>query len=131
MRELRNGVGVFILLLTWGVGAEVQGSTLNEGATIKVNAINKGALASSTDKKVYKAALPEAGVVTLSIKRNAKASWEGIIQNGKGFNYTYMYTSSQKGSSDFEEVQVGLPKGTYYITIGDNGGLPGFRFNFR
>ena len=133
MRELRNGVigfGVFILLLTWGVGAEVQGSTLNEGTNIKVNAINKGALASSTDKKVYKAALPEAGVVTLSIKRNAKASWEGIIQNGKGFNYTYMYTSSRNGSSDFEEVQVGLPKGTYYITIGDNGGASKVPFQF-
>ncbi|WP_285765450.1 hypothetical protein [Peribacillus sp. SI8-4] len=131
MRELSKrvmGLGAFLLLLMFGVCAEAEASTM--AANIKVNAVNKGALASTKDKKVYRVVIPEAGVVTLSIKRNAKASWEGTIQNNKGFNYTYIYTSSQTGGPDFEEVQVGLPKGTYTITISDDGAASKVPFQF-
>ncbi|MGE7877209.1 hypothetical protein [Peribacillus muralis] len=119
------GLGIVILLLALAVNTEAHAS-LNS----QVNTMYNGALDSSKDKKVYKAVLPEAGVVTLSIKRNAKASWEGTIQSGKGTNYTHVYTGSQNGSPSFEEVQVGLPKGTYYIVISDNGAATKVPFQF-
>ncbi|MFJ7755046.1 hypothetical protein ACQKGI_06680 [Peribacillus muralis] len=128
IRELSQGVlglGIVILLLTLAVNTEAH-APLNG----QVNTMYNGALASSKDKKVYKAVLPEAGVVTLSIKRNAKASWEGTIQSGKGTNYTHVYTGSQNGSSSFEEVKVGLPKGTYHIVISDNGAATKVPFQF-
>lgn len=98
-----------------------QAAAMNQAKTIKVNNMYKGSLANKKGIS-YKVTLPEAGNVTLSIKRNAKTSFAGQIQNSKGYIYTFVYTKRQDDTSGFDEVQVGLPKGTYYVSINNSGG---------
>ena len=111
----------FIFMLSVAGKTDVQAAAKNQAKTIKVNNVYKGSLANKKGIS-YKVTLPEAGNVTLSIKRNAKTSFEGQIQNSKGYIYTYVYTKRQDDTSGFDEVQVGLPKGTYYVLINNSGG---------
>lgn len=121
-KQLLMMVGIFIFILSVGGKTDVYASTISKASTIKVNQSYKGSISNKKEKDFYKITLPEAGNVTLSIKRNAKASFEGHIQNSKGFIYTFVYTKRQDDVSRYDEVQVGLPKGTYYIMITNNGG---------
>ncbi|MFJ7857733.1 hypothetical protein ACIQZM_07550 [Peribacillus sp. NPDC097206] len=114
--------GACIFMFSVAGKADVHAaSNVNQAKTINVNKMYKGSL---TNKKeiLYKVTLPEPGNVTLSIKRNAKTSFEGHIQNSKGYIYTFVYTKRQDDTSGFDEVQVGLPKGTYYVRINNSGG---------
>ena len=123
--------GACLFIFSVAGKADVQAaSNVNQAKAINVNKMYKGSLANKKDI-LYKVTLPEPGNVTLSIKRNAKTSFEGHIQNSKGYIYTFVYTKRQDDTSGFDEVQVGLPKGTYYVRINNSGSKGDFQFSTK
>lgn len=84
---------------------------------ININQSYKGVINSSGDYDFYKIYVPSDGNVTLYMKQKAGAQWYAHIQNSKGEIYEYLHTDDSELVEGFAKVQVGLPKGNYYIKV--------------
>ncbi|MBY6037169.1 hypothetical protein KUV80_10910 [Fictibacillus nanhaiensis] len=80
----------------------------------------KGSMKDSGDDDFYKIYLPTAGNVTLYVKQKSNVQWYTHIQNSKGEIYESLYTDDSELVEGYAKVQVGLPKGNYYINISDS-----------
>jgi hypothetical protein len=86
---------------------------------IKLNKEYSGRLSDDDDKDFYKIIVPSDGKITLSVKQEAGAQWYGHIQNSKGEIFETLYTDDSELVEGTASVEVGLPKGTYYVLIRD------------
>ncbi|MEK3806970.1 hypothetical protein MHB63_10545 [Bacillus sp. FSL H8-0547] len=94
--------------------------SLSSANHMNLNEYYKGTLSTSIDRDVYKIILPSDGNVTLNVKQKANVSWDAQILNSEGYVYQMVRSSGDELVEGDASVQVGLPKGTYYINIEDN-----------
>ena len=87
---------------------------------IQLNKDYIGSLRDSSDKDFYKIVVPSDGNITLSLNQEAGAQWYGHIQNSKGEIFESLYTDDSELVEGTASVEVGLPKGTYYVQIKNN-----------
>jgi hypothetical protein len=103
-----------------------------EDATlITVNKTYQGMLQNSYDEKYYSFSLSSDGNVVLSMLRNKNCSWEAEIVDANGHTYKSFDTSYGTTATGYEERQVGLPKGTYFVRISDSHNSSTVTYNFQ
>lgn len=85
--------------------------------SMNINQNYKGVINSYDDYDFYKIYVPSDGNVTLYMKQKAGAQWYTHIQNSKGEIYENLYTDDSELVEGYAKVQVGLPKGNYYIKV--------------
>lgn len=104
----------------------------SETTTISVNKVYTGSI-SYDGETYYSFTLTKDGNVTLSMLRNAQSSWKMQLTNSNGDTLKDFVTNNGPLSTGYEERQVGLAKGTYYLRIADNsnGSLNPFKFQVK
>lgn len=91
--------------------------TLSIANHISVNQNYKGNIGTYSDVDFYKFQLSQDGNVSLSIKRKAGVSWYTEIYDSTGKVLDYMYTDGRDLVTGNETIQIGIPKGEYYVKI--------------
>ncbi|MBK0291313.1 hypothetical protein IAE22_03335 [Bacillus sp. S34] len=92
-------------------------NSLTAANKMNLNQSYKGSINSSNDKDVYKVDLPSDGNLTLSMKQRAGVRWSVSILNPKSQNFDSFITDDSELIDGYETMQVGLPKGSYYIAV--------------
>ncbi|TDB55439.1 pre-peptidase C-terminal domain-containing protein [Bacillus sp. CBEL-1] len=87
---------------------------------INLNQTYRGVLQTRSDLDFYKVNVPNDGNVTLSMKRKHGTSWNATIFDSQGKVFNEFTTDASEFVEGDEKVEVGLPKGTYYIKIQDS-----------
>ncbi|MBX9993165.1 MULTISPECIES: pre-peptidase C-terminal domain-containing protein [Priestia] len=92
-------------------------NSLTTANKITLNQTYKGIINDYDDKDVYKIDLPVDGNVAVSIKQKAGVEWQMHFLNSKSQEVDYFITDDSELIEGYETMQVGLPKGTYYIVV--------------
>ncbi|MER1999546.1 MAG: hypothetical protein ABS882_07210 [Lysinibacillus sp.] len=95
-------------------------NTVATATSFKLNNSYKGSLQGYNDTDFYKFTLNGAGNVNLSMSTLEGASWRVLIQNAKGVIVESFTTKHTGVTSKVATVNVGLPKGTYYVNISNS-----------
>lgn len=95
-------------------------NSITTANSISLNKRYKGTIQDSYDNDFYKIKLPSAGNVNLSISTRPGSQWYVHIQNERGDIYDYFYTDMSELVKGRSSINIGLPKGTYYIKVAPN-----------
>jgi putative cell wall-binding protein len=94
--------------------------TLTKSSSINLNSNYKGAIQDYSDKDYYKFSLNKPGEVRIKLDQIPKKSWDVTLMDAKGNTYTDFYSPYGDYVNGTTDVEVGLPKGTYYLLIERN-----------
>jgi len=92
-------------------------NSLTAANKMNLNQSYKGSINNSNDKDIYKVDLPSDGNFTLSMKQKAGVKWSVSILNSKSQDFDSFVTDDSELIEGYETMQVGLPKGSYYIAV--------------
>ncbi|MED3946250.1 hypothetical protein [Priestia aryabhattai] len=92
-------------------------NSLTTANSMKLNQSYKGTLNNDDDKDVYKVDIPSNGNITVSLKQKAGFKWQVSILNSKSQEFDSFVTDDSELVEGYETMQVGLPKGSYYIAV--------------
>lgn len=93
--------------------------TLRGATPISFNVQKSGFLKDGADKDYYKVVLPKNGKLSVFMENDGESKKVQILRND-GVVYTELGTDPEKLGQ--ATASVGLPKGTYYIFVGDYSG---------
>lgn len=93
-------------------------NSITSANNIALNKYYEGTIQHSSDVDFYKFTLPSAGSVNLSLSTLPKSEWYVHLQNAQGEIYEYFYTDDSELVKGRNSVNIGLPKGTYYVKVG-------------
>ncbi|WP_160724100.1 hypothetical protein [Bacillus sp. USDA818B3_A] len=109
-----------------------QNDSFETANLIQVNKSCYGVINDYYDDDYYVFTMPNDGNVTLSMKRNTKASWYVNLYNIDGGNpYKSFTTAYGPLASGYEEKQIGLPKGTYIVKIENQSSSEDLQYQFQ
>ncbi|MER1999545.1 MAG: PPC domain-containing protein, partial [Lysinibacillus sp.] len=92
-------------------------NTVATATPFKLNNSYKGTISHSSDLDFYKFTLASDSNVSISISALEGKSWSLYLQDDKGNTVDYFYTKYSGVISNSASIDVGLPKGTYYVKV--------------
>lgn len=111
----------FQVKYTAGTGYEKElNNSVETANSIQLNTVYKGAMQDYDDQDFYTFTTQSDGNITLSMKRNTAANWHVTLYSADGQTYKDFYTTDGNTAKGYEERQIGLPKGTYYVAVENN-----------
>ena len=118
---LCTGVAVIPQVTDMGIEASAAGSSFDNAMRINVNTDYKDSISDYYDKDYYKFTLSNDSKVNIKFSHNfidsSSSYWEAHIYNDDNENtelFNYWFQGNKKTQNS---VNIGLPKGTYYIMI--------------
>lgn len=94
--------------------------TLSTANEVKQNQEYQGFSEGYYDEDFYKFSLASPGNVVLDVNRKAGVSWSVEVVDSEGNSYSSFSTESDASITGKKQVQIGLPKGTFYFVIESN-----------
>lgn len=95
-------------------------NTISTANTISVNQDYRGGLQNYNDLDYYKVSINDPGNIEIKVDQKANMSWNIKLINQDGKEFASFMTSSSNTVSGPTSINVGLPKGTYYLKLEDN-----------